>query len=62
MDNKDISSTILPEECVIELDKSDNKVITFMLKVDDPDTKTFTVDSISIPSSKLYDIIRILFK
>ena len=62
MDNKNISSTILPEECVIELDKNDNKVITFMLKVDDPDTKTFTADSISIPSSKLYDIIRILFK
>lgn len=62
MDNKNISSTILPEECVIELDKNDNKNITFMLKVDDPYTKTFTVDSISIPSNKLYDIIRILFK
>lgn len=62
MDNKNISSTILPEECVIELDKNYNKNITFMLKVDDPYTKTFTVDSISIPSSKLYDIIRILFK
>lgn len=62
MDNKDISSSILPEECVIELDKNDNKVITFMLKVDDPDTKTFTVDSITIPSNKLYDVIRILFK
>lgn len=62
MDNENISNTILPEECIIELDKSNDKVITFMLKVDDPVTKTFTVDSITIPSSKLYDIIRILFK